>query len=152
MNDVLPVIALLCAGLLTGNEFSVGVFIHPGFNRLPDLAHGYAARETARVFGRVMPFWMAANLLLTGSLVFVGTAVYTLAWWLIIAATVLFAVVIVFSIIFPVPINNRIAAWDLENLPADWRQLRQKWDAYHRVRVAMLIAAFLCLATGTIIR
>jgi hypothetical protein len=70
MNELLILLTLLSAALMVGNEFTVGAFINPAFDCLPEQPQAYAARETARVFGRVMPFWMPANLLLNILLVF----------------------------------------------------------------------------------
>ena len=150
MNDVLILLTLMSAALMVGNEFTVGAFIHPAFDRLPEQPQAYAARETARVFGTVMPFWMAANLLLNILLVFLAADRYSAAWWLYSTAGVLFALVIVFSLVFPVPLNNRIAAWNPEDLPNDWRDLRRRWDKFHYVRIVLLLSALVCLIWGTV--
>jgi hypothetical protein len=55
------------------------------------------------------------------------------------------ALVIVLSILLPVPINNKIAGWDFDRLPPDWRSMRQRWDLYHRVRVLLLVVALTLL-------
>lgn len=150
MNELLILLTLLGAALLVGNEFTVGVFINPAYNRLPEQPQAYAARETARVFGRVMPFWMAANLLLNILLVFLVADRYSAAWWFYSTAAVLFAFVIVFSVVFPVPINNRIANWNPEDLPHDWRDLRGRWDKFHYVRIVLLLSALACLIWATV--
>jgi uncharacterized membrane protein len=150
MNELLILLTLLSAALLVGNEFTVGVFINPAFGRLPERAQAYAARETARIYGRVMPFWMPANLLLSISLIFLVADRYSASWWLYFAAAVLFAFVIVFSVVFPVPINNRIAKWDPEDLPNDWRELRRRWDKFHHVRIVLLLIALACLILGKV--
>ena len=150
MNEFLIMLTLLSAALMVGNEFTVGMFINPAFGRLPEQPQAYAARETARIFGRVMPFWMAGNLLLNTLLVFLLPDRYSAAWWFYLTAAVLFACVIVFSLIFPVPLNNLIASWNPEALPNDWRQLRRRWDKFHYVRIVLLLSALACLIWGTI--
>ena len=52
-----------------------------------------------------------------------------------------------FSLIGPVPINNRIARWAPDSLPSDWH-VQARWDVYHWLRTSGLIAAFLLLAFG----
>lgn len=150
MNELLILPALFSAALLVGNEFTVGVFINPAFDRLPEKPQAYAARETARVYGRVMPFWMPANLLLNILLVFPFADCYSASWWFYLTAAVLFAFVIVFSVVFPVPLNNRIAKWNPEDLPNDWRELRRQWDKLHYVRIVLLLIALACLIWGTV--
>jgi uncharacterized membrane protein len=150
MNELLMLLVLLCSSLLVGNEFAVGVFINPSFSRLPDVAQAFAARETARIYGKVMPFWMIANFLLCTLLTFLVADRYSIQWWSYLAGTVLFALVVVFSVIFPVPVNNKIAGWDPNDLPGDWRELRRRFDQYHFVRIVMLLITLACLVFGTI--
>lgn len=152
MNELIILISILSAALLVGNEFTVGVFINPAFDRLPEKVQGYAARETARVFGRVIPLWMPINLLLNILLLFLVTYIYSAAWWFYLTAAALFAFVIIFSLVYPVPINNQIAAWNPEELPKDWRQLRTRWDKFHYVRIVFLLSALACLIWGTLKR
>jgi uncharacterized membrane protein len=150
MNEPLVFLVLLCASLLVGNEFAVGVFINPSFSRLPDVSQAFAARETARIYGKVMPFWTIINFLLCALLTFLIADRYSTQWWSYLAATILFACVNVFSVLFPVPINNKIASWDPNDLPSDWRELRRRFDKYHFVRIVLLLIAYVCLVFGTI--
>ena len=150
MNELLIVLVLLCASLLVGNEFTVGVFINPAFGRLPEVPQAFAAKETARIYGKVMPFWMIINFILCVLLTFLVPDRYSTQWWLYLTATILFVLVTVFSVIFPVPINKKIADWDPNDLPGDWRELRKRFDQYHFVRIVMLLIAHVCLVFGTI--
>lgn len=150
MNELLILLVLLCASLLVGNEFTVGVFINPLFGRLPDVSQALVAKETARIYGKVMPFWMIINFILCVLLIFLVSDRYSTQWWFYLAGTVLFALVSVFSLIFPVPINNKIASWNPTDLPGDWLELRRRFDQYHFVRIMMLLIGLVCLFYGTI--
>ena len=66
------------------------------------------------------------------------------------AAAGLFAAMIVYSLLLPVPINNQVARFRPEALPANWRELRQRWDRLHAFRVAVLAAAFILLVTACV--
>jgi hypothetical protein len=55
------------------------------------------------------------------------------------------ALIIIVTIVLLVPINNRIAGWELDRLPKDWLSMRQRWDLYHRVRVLLLGLVFALL-------
>ncbi len=64
MQDVLAVITVVLVGLMVGVELAVAVFVNPIFDRPPN-GGGLAARsDTARVLGRVMPFWYIASVVL----------------------------------------------------------------------------------------
>ena len=58
------IVAVLVLGLMCGSELNVAVFSHPALNRQPLEAHIAVRSSLARVFGRVMPFWMASSTLL----------------------------------------------------------------------------------------
>ena len=98
-----------------------------------------------------MPFWYALTLLLSLAVAFALRPMHGTAWWLALAAAGLFAAVIVFTVVGPVPINNRITRWHLDNLPADWRQDRRRWDRLHEIRVAVLSVALILLTAACVV-
>ena len=81
MTELLILLVLLCTSLLVGNEFTVGIFINPAISRLPDVSQALAAKETARIYGKVMPIWMIGNFLLCLLLTFLVPARYSTQWW-----------------------------------------------------------------------
>jgi hypothetical protein len=58
------------------------------------------------------------------------------------------ALMIVFSLLGPVPINNRIIQWTPQSLPANWKTQESRWDLYHWFRTCCLIAALALLAVS----
>jgi uncharacterized membrane protein len=144
----LPVVSVIVAALMVGNELTIAAFLHPGLYRLPDTAHAPAARLFARLFGRVMPPWYALTLLLTLVNLWIQWSLSDAARQLLLASAVLWVVAILYTLIFPLPVNKRIANWDLAALPSNWLEERRKWDDYHRLRVVVLLAALVCLILG----
>jgi Domain of unknown function (DUF1772) len=143
--QTLFLILILSTATLLGNEFSVGVFIHPALSRADHERFLPAIQVLAALFGKIMPFWMVATVLL--HLILLG-----LSWdWpaahtvLLLAATLLWLAIIVFSLIGPVPINDQVKAWDTQKLPPDWQERRQRWDRLNAIRVVMIALAFLAL-------
>src|SRR5271165_4808869 len=61
---ILQLFAVLLLGLMCGSELNVAAFAHPALNRQPLEAHVLVRSSLAALFGRVMPFWMAASTLL----------------------------------------------------------------------------------------
>jgi uncharacterized membrane protein len=138
-------VLIVSTALLLGNEFSVAFFIHPCLARVDHRAFIPAIQVFARFFGKIMPVWMAATLLLHLVLI-------SLTWhWpashtvFLVCAAVLWLIVIVFSVIGPVPINNRVKAWDIARLPDDWEAQRRRWDALNAIRVILIGLAFVAL-------
>jgi uncharacterized membrane protein len=139
---VLDVVTTVCLGLLIGTEFSVSVFINPVLRRLDEQAQARATGLFARRLGSAMPFWYAGSLLLliAGAVVRrqeAGDA-------LLIAACVIWAAVIVATVLVLVPIANRMSRLDSDSFPPEAQREHQTWDRLHRVRVGALAAAAIC--------
>ena len=147
----LEIAAIVVAGTMTGNEIAVAVFFHPRISRLEDAVHVRAAQTLASALGAVMPFWYALTFLLSLAVTFFAHATWSKPWWLALISTALFAVMIFYSVLLPVPINNQIARWRPDSLPANWRELRRRWDALHAIRVGFLIVALISLVTSSVL-
>lgn len=144
------VAAIVVAGTMVGNELAVAVFVHPRLSALDDATHARAAKTLAAAFGRAMPFWYALTFLLSGAVAFyvrpAGAPGHGLALW----AVGLFAATIIYTVLLPVPINNQIARWQPDALPANWRELRRRWDTLHAVRVVVLLLALALLVSACV--
>jgi anthrone oxygenase-like protein len=146
--EVLFLILILSTATLLGNEFSIGALIHPALSRSDHEQFLPTIQLFAKLFGKVMPFWMAATCLFHLVLLVLTWSWPAVSTVLLLTATLLWFVIIIFSIFGPVPINNRVKTWDLSNLPPDWREQRQHWDLLNGIRVAMIAAAFLALVAS----
>ena len=142
----LQLFAVLVLGLMCGSELNVAAFAHPTFNRQPLETHIPLRSSFAALFGRVMPFWMTGSTLLNLLLLLPFEHLSQSAWRLAAIAAAIQVFAVLFSLVGPVPINNRIARWTAESLPADWKDQEHRWDLYHWLRTAGLIAAFAILA------
>lgn len=138
------IIAIVVVGLLSGTELTVSLFINPTMWRLDGAAQGHALSLFAVRLGRVMPFWYAAGLVLL--------IVETVArrggpeFGSLLAATLVWAATVVFSVALLVPINKRIADLAAHAPIEDWLPSHKRWDKLHRLRIAMLVAALILLA------
>lgn len=149
MLTTLAVITATVVGLMVGVEFAVAAFVNPVLLRLPAGSSLEARADSARVLGRVMPFWYSASLLLVAWLAAVtwGGPAGDAA----VAAAALLAVSVVMSVTLLVPVNSRSAAWTAGQHPADWREQHRRWDRLHYARVAIIAAGFvLTLVAGTV--
>jgi len=151
VHHTLDLVTVLVTALLTGSELAVGVFVHPVLSKLQDSAHAEAAKPLARLLGKVMPFWYAAALLLV-VISLLGCAVGSWSWWARLTSAALLTVTVPFSLICLVPINNRVAAWDLNALPDDWKSDRRRWDEYHSIRIVILVLASLAIVAAVLWR
>jgi uncharacterized membrane protein len=146
----LEVAAVVVAGTLTGSELAVAVFFHPCISRLEDAVHIRAAQPLAKVLGAVMSFWYPVTFLLALAVTFVAHTTRSTPWWLALASTVLLALISVYSLLLPVPINNQVARWRPDTVPANWRDLRRRWDLLHAIRVVFLVIALILLVASCV--
>ena len=148
----LKIVAIVVAGTMTGNEIAVAVFFHPRISRLEDSVHARAAQTLASALGAVMPFWYALTFLLTLGVTFIAHNAWSTPRWLALGSTLLFAGMILYTVLLPVPINNQIARWQPDSLPSNWRELRRRWDLLHAIRVGFLVVALILLVASCVIQ
>ncbi|GHF80692.1 DUF1772 domain-containing protein [Streptomyces sp. ID03-2B] len=143
MLNALEIVTTVIVGLLVGVEFSVAFVINRILDALPDDSTQLGRSHGGRMLGAVMPFWYIGSMVLS--------AIWAIAGWgeegigLVVTAGGLLLVSVVMSILLLVPINNLGKTWTPENRPADWKEQMNRWDRYHYIRVAVLIAAFTLL-------
>jgi uncharacterized membrane protein len=148
MRPLLDVVTTVCIGLLIGTEFAVAVFINPILRKLGGREEMRAIRLFAAKLGTAMPFWYGVSFLLM-----IGEAILRhseIGFRLLIASIVIWAVVIVVTILFLVPINNRLARGDLDAPVEPALKEHGRWDAMHRWRVAALSAAMVCFLLAVV--
>jgi len=148
----LQLLALLVLGLMCGSELNVALFAHPLLNRQPLDAHIMGRSSFAALLGRVMPFWMAGSTLLNLLLLLPFGHLSDPAWRLAGIAFAIQVLAVVFSLVAPVPINNRIAKWTPATLPSDWKAQEHRWDSYHLLRTCGLVVGFVMLALSVAAR
>jgi len=52
----------------------------------------------------------------------------------ILIALILFIIALIITVGIEVPIDNKIKTWTVESIPADWQNIRDKWEVYHTLR------------------
>jgi len=144
----LQLLAVIVLGLMCGSEMNVALFGHPTLHKQPIEAHIPVRASFAKLFGRIMPFWMALSTLLNLLLLLPFEHSNRLVWRIDAIALTIQVAAVGFSLIGPVPINNRIARWAPDPHPSDWHAQEHRWDVYHWLRTLGLVVASLLLALG----
>ena len=145
MVNSIDLITLLVTGLMVGNEFAVAAFVHPAISKLDETCHSRVASVIAAVLGKLMPIWYALGMLLILLELWLHRPLGLNGNGALIVAAILWAITIIATIIFMVPINNRIAAIQSTGIYPGWLHDRSRWDVFHRIRVIVLTAAFVLL-------
>ncbi|MEU4729010.1 DUF1772 domain-containing protein [Streptomyces sp. NPDC023588] len=146
MLSTLEVVTTVVVGLMVGVEFSVAFIMNRILDALPEDSGQLGHAHGGRMLGALMPFWYIGSLVLI--------AIWAVAGWhrdgagLVVTAAGLLMLSVVMSILLLVPINNRNKTWTPENRPADWKEQLHRWNRYHYLRVAVIVAAFTLLVTA----
>lgn len=148
MLSTLEVFTTVVVGLMVGVEFSVAFIVSRILDALPDDSSQLGHAHGGRMLGALMPFWYIGSVVL--SAIWAVAARNHHGTGLVITAAGLLMVSVVMSILLLVPINNRNKTWTAENRPADWREQLNRWNRFHYIRVAVIIAAFACLASALV--
>lgn len=145
--DVLSLFTLLVTGFVSSAEFGSYALVHPVVRRLPSTHHISVDQGLLRTFGRVMPVGMTLCLVLAVLYASIpGGQGGPLLWrWL---ATASFAAALLCTIIFNVPINLATGRWDASNPPAEWKQIRNRWEVFQGLRSWLLLIGFVFTSIG----
>jgi uncharacterized membrane protein len=148
MLNALEVVTTVVVGVMVGVEFSVAFVINPILNALPEDSAQLGHAHGGRMLGAVMPVWYIGSLVLVA--VWAITGWHHLGTGLVVTAGALLILSVIMSFLLLVPINNRSKTWTPDNRPDDWKEQLKRWDRYHYVRVAVIIAAFALLVAALI--
>ncbi|MFJ9447582.1 anthrone oxygenase family protein [Kitasatospora sp. NPDC101235] len=146
MLNALEVFTTVSVGVMVGVEFSVAFVMKRIFDALPEDSGQLGRSHGGRMLGAVMPVWYISSLVLV--------AIWAIAGWhrpgtgLVVTAAALLILSVIMSLLLLVPINNRGKTWTPENRPEDWKEQSNRWDRWHYVRVAVIIAAFTLLVAA----
>jgi uncharacterized membrane protein len=146
MLSALQAVTAVTVGLMVGVEFSVAFVLNRILDALPGDSGQLGRAHGGRMLGAVMPVWYITSLVLV--------AIWAIAGWhhhgssLVVTAGALLILSVIMSLLLLVPINNQGKTWTPENRPADWKQQMNRWDRFHYVRVAVIVAAFALLAAA----
>jgi uncharacterized membrane protein len=144
----LDVLTTVCIGLLVGTEFAVSAFVNPILARLDTDTRMQAISYFAKRLGTAMPFW------------YVGSGVLLLAEAilrrhdngeaLLLTAFALWMVVVVLTLIFLVPINNRMMQLHPDSSAVSVFREHRRWDLLHRGRIAVLTISMVCFLVAVL--
>jgi uncharacterized membrane protein len=71
-------------------------------------------------------------------------------WWMA-AGFLLMVAALIVTLAVEVPIDNRIQAWTVATLPADWRSIQWRWELWHTIRTFLSIAAVVTATTSAVV-
>ncbi|RAY10681.1 DUF1772 domain-containing protein [Actinomadura craniellae] len=136
-------VASLLLGLYAGGVFFV--VIAPSLLDLPGPAYARYWQALNLDYGRAMPPLLLTALAALAATVFLSRHHGGLVLGLGVTALVLVVLTVVVTLAFMEPLNQTANSWNLDQLPADWRDVQRQWSNWHLVRTVAAVAAFGCL-------
>ena len=102
-------------------------------------------------YGPIMSVLMPVTLLAT---LVAGALTYKrnrLAGLLVLVGFVCVAVATSTTLLVNVPIDEMMAGWTASTLPADWMQIRDRWEAYHTARTFVTLGGLTATLAGSLL-
>ena len=112
--------------------FSVGEFIHIGQTIIRNVAWPMRLLMPACIFFMIL--WASLVPDKKSTAFFLG---------LVACSLVVIALLITFLV--EVPIDNQIGTWTVQTIPADWTELRARWQVFHAARTFVSLASLASL-------
>jgi len=98
----------------------------------------------------VMTVLMPAAFLSIVPVLFLSYPTQPRTFYLTLAGVVFFLFALFVTMFVEVPIVEEIVTWKVDTLPANWQQLRDRWRAFHIIRVIAGLASLVFLLAGAI--
>ena len=112
--DLVQLVNLLAAGVLTGNELGTWAVVHPAFRRLAFSEEVRAEQEVTRRYGLFMPGLM----MVTVGSGFVAAGLADDEQALLLAGTAAYAAMLAMTLLGNVPINVRTLRFSADDSPS----------------------------------
>jgi uncharacterized membrane protein len=143
---LLEIATSACIGSLVGVELAVSLVMNPIVWKLESFSQAVAIRILAARLGKVMPAWylLTCFLLILSALHQRGKP----GAHLLLAATILWIMTIVFTVLILVPVNIRLALINADTFADGVRHEHLRWDSFHRVRSVVVFLALICFLVG----
>jgi uncharacterized membrane protein len=101
--------------------------------------------------GTIMAILMPAAIVATLPVLFMLYRRGSRAFLPTLLGLILFVVALLITLIVEVPIDNQIEIWTLTTLPANWQQLRDRWETFHVIRSWVAVVSLALLILGALL-
>ena len=135
--------AVISTGLMAGLYFAFSVFIMAALKTIPDMSAAMAMNAINKVIVKsaFMPVFFGSSLLAV-VLVFLALDDER-AGLIILAGGVYILGMLLCTVLFNVPLNNRLLGASFDNQPTVWRNYVVEWARWNHVRSISSLLAFI---------
>jgi hypothetical protein len=101
-------------------------------------------------YGPIMAVLMPATVIATGLAAALAYRRGSSGGALLLVAFACFLGATATTLLVNVPLDELMAGWTLATLPADWTQVRDRWETYHTVRTFLTLAGLAAMLAGSL--
>jgi hypothetical protein len=101
--------------------------------------------------GTIMAILMPAAILAVLPVLYLSYRGRSRALYPSLAGFALFIIALLITLIVEVPIDNQIEGWTVTSLPANWQQLRDRWELFHVIRSWVSVLGLALLLGGALL-
>jgi uncharacterized membrane protein len=142
--------SILLSALVTGMFCGPWVALTRSMNTFEPEVFLPIVRRMNRNMASVMTVLMPAALLSIVPVLFLSYSRQPRTFYLTLTGFALFVVALLVTVRIEVPIVKQIEIWTVSTLPNNWQQLRDRWGAFHLIRIAASMAGFALLLGGAV--
>jgi uncharacterized membrane protein len=152
MTVILYIIAICLLMLVTGVFFGMWLAISRSY-------HLFSVDELNRIAKVIIKnLAVPMRFLSMGCLLFVALSAFyypdknSFFFYLIIISFISTLSALLITVLIEVPINNQIITWTSENAPANWEEIRNRWQFYNVVRTIAALIGFILFVIASVIK
>lgn len=152
MNTMIPVIAILCSGLMSGLLF--GDWLGPALARATMSVSGFVQFQQIiharymRVLPALSSIALAASILWS---ILSREQWGTIAYGALLVATLAIFAGFAITLLVNVPVNHHLEQWNAANPPPDARAIWRSWETAHTARTALWTIGFLLEVVSVVV-
>jgi hypothetical protein len=149
--EIWQFISILLSALVTGVFWGTWLSLSRSIALLTPETFLTIGHTMIGYLGTVMAILMPAAILATLPVLFLLYRRRSRALYPTLVGFSFFAIALVVTLIVEVPIDNQIEAWTVASLPANWQQLRDRWELFHVIRTWVSVIGLALLILGALL-
>jgi uncharacterized membrane protein len=131
------VLLTLVAGVFWGTWFSLSRTMHV----LPPDYFITIGKQIMQNVALTMSIIMPASIIALAILLIGSWKIKGVYFYTVLVSLVLFILALVITLTVEVPIDNQIASWTPETIPADWQHICDRWEQFHTFRTFLSLGS-----------
>lgn len=148
--EIWQFINILLLSLVTAVFWGTWLGLSRSMNSLSKETFLEVAHAMIGNLGTIMAILMPAAMLATLPVLYLLYRRRSKAFYPTLTGLVLFVVALLITLLVEVPLDIEFQKWTVTTLPADWQQLRERWEWWHVIRSWVAIAGLALLLAAAL--